>query len=103
MSKLTNRVLLKWHREIEELAKEDSILIRLLRTKVNEFHKENAVRFATIKERMQEIIKKHRKCDENGNPFSAGDKAVMLEGHTWEDYTKEMNEYLDQEINIILP
>lgn len=103
MSKLTNRKLLQWYREIEELHKEDSIIVKLLRPKVDEFHRQNAVRFATIKERMSEIIKRHRKCDDNGNPYSAGDKAVMLEGHAWDDYTAEMNAYLDQEVNIILP
>lgn len=102
MTKLTNRKLIKWHREIEELKKEDSILPILLAGKIKEFNNQNIVRINTVKERMQEIIAKHRMCDENGNAYVAGEKAVMKEGHTWEDYSKEMNDYLDQEVNIIL-
>jgi hypothetical protein len=99
---MTNRDLLNYDRQNEELAK--SVVFHYLRSKINEFYRQNGIRIDTIKTKTV-LMQKEYFVFEGDEVKYEGEgkdrKPVLLEGKRLKDFQEALNTYLSEETTII--
>jgi hypothetical protein len=88
---LTNNQLYSYHKELESW--KGSVLELFNRVKIKEFYRYNAFRIETLERKLNDMQRKYFVIENEETKYE-GDKPVMLEGLTLEDYTSELNELM---------
>jgi len=94
---ITKGQLLNWGREINSLTQSNSILAVFLQSKIKQFFNDNGMRLKGIHSVLNDITKKYYVYEEDIMKMVEG-KPVLLDGHTEEEASKEISEFLSQEI-----
>lgn len=96
---LPNGVLLNFYLQHLQLENSNPFLCFLLRGRLNDYVREYGIRTKTVLDKKKEIEKKYFKHDEKENIMFEGEgdekKPILNEGMTIEDFSKEMDEYLN--------
>lgn len=100
---MTNRILLQYDRQIEELSQ--SVVFYFLKSKIEEFYKQNGIRIETLKGRVVFLQKAHFAFDGDKIKYEGKGKdmkPICLEGKTLDGFQEELNKIMNEETVIVL-
>lgn len=97
---MNNKQLLSYHQEIQGMR--GSILYQFHISKIKEFYNKNGIRINTTMEMISDLNKKYFVYEGEELRMGEDKKPVLLPDFNMEDFSKELKEIMDKEINIIL-
>lgn len=100
LTTLPVRQLLQFDNEIISMS--SSIVGFFFRTKINEFYNTNGERIKSLRDKNHQIYLKHCEFKDDKLVFSADQKPVLKEGVKEEDFHKDLNEFLNENVTVNL-
>lgn len=97
---MTNRELISYHQEL--LGWRESILSKFHAAKIAQFYKQNGIRINTTMEKLTTLNKKFFQYENEHLKIGEDQKPILLPDMKREDFDRELEEIMSQEVNIII-
>lgn len=100
MKLMNNKQLISYHQEIQGM--KGSILYQFHASKIKEFYNKNLIRINTTLEKLHALNQKYFQYDGDKLKMGEDKKPLIQPDFKMDDFDRELNEIMEQEINIVI-